>query len=34
VRQLVIRKLVGHDIDDVRLLCRQRRDHRGPQNRC
>ena len=34
VRQLVICKLVGHDIDNVRLLCRQRRDHRGPQNRC
>jgi len=33
VRQLVVRKLVGHDVNDARLLRSQRRDRRDHQNR-
>ena len=33
VRQLVVRKLIGHDVNDVRLLRSQRHDRRDHQNR-
>jgi hypothetical protein len=33
VRQLVVRKLVGHDVNDVRLLRSQHRDRQADQNR-